>query len=455
MSLKHHLNAWGCRLPMLACLTWALAGCHVLSESAPEPAGAELQDDRERALSEALDLRWSTLMADVPTEPQQSSEAWPTMSYEVSVECPLVYDFEFNAPLGAAIARQSTGRLELRAHPREPGAFELANRATGLYPVHRGVRHPGKEWWHEDLQPVRLTQPEPGRLQSGTLPAPWQPGGSMLSMAALFPPLPQGVEARDWPGLIVNDEGSDTTTSALAVRVEDRVLLGEERALVLAARGGPEELRARYLLSERGRVVAAALVLPRGDQVASASLRLTGSCEGQRLPPAAQPDDARSQMIETWTRFANAAREAEWERALHYLDPALRETHGDDTITALLADHLRHFGPAALGGLSPSSPVGEQDDRVTLKLHGRSLVGDEGTPTDLITEIVATRTERGLRIERVRTTLDPRGEPRELLELSAGGLRSSAPRPAKASDEHTTESPPSDDAPGEEGPEVR
>ncbi|TXC68473.1 hypothetical protein FRC91_19185 [Bradymonadales bacterium TMQ1] len=460
MSCEHHGALWRSVLGTLAFLSWGIAGCHVVAEPAQEPASTELQDDRGRALTQALDLRWSALTADVPTEPQQSSQAWPEMGYEVSVECPLVYDFEFNAPLGAAIARQSTGRLELRAHPREQGAFELANRATGLYPVHRGVRHPGKEWWHEDLQPVRLTQPERGLLKSAALPAPWQPGGSMLSMAALFPPLPQNLEARDWPGLIDAEEtDAAATTSALNVRVEDRVLLGDERALVLAAQGGPDDLRARYLVSERGRVLAAALVLPRGDQVASASLRLTGSCEGQRLPPAAQPDDARSQMIETWTRFANAARQAQWARALHHLDPALRETHGDDTITALLDDHLRHFGQGALGTISPSSPLSEDDDRFTLQIHGRSLVDDGSASTDVITEIVATRTERGLRIERVRSTLDPQGDPQELLELSAGTLRSSAPRSTQAGSGDATESPadsaPAGDAPAAEAPEVR
>ncbi|TXD33968.1 hypothetical protein FRC98_19950 [Lujinxingia vulgaris] len=465
MSLEHHPKALSTRILMLVVLTWGFAGCHVLSESAPESGPGELTDDRTRALTQALDLRWSALMADVSVEPQQSSEAWPTMGYEVSVECPLIYDFEMTMPLGAATGRQSTGRVELRAHPREEGAFEFANRATGLYPVHRGIRHPGKEWWHEDLEPVRLTQNERGLLVPAALPAPWSVGGPMLSLAALFPPVPQEDAARPWPALLPSDADGDSDgeaaqmSSALNIRVEDRVLLGEERALVLAAEGGPDDLRGRYLVSERGRVVAAALVLPRGDQVASASLRLTGACEGQRLPPAPQANDARSQMIEAWTRFSNAAREAQWERALHLLDPALRDTHGDDAITALLADHLSHFGPAALGSLSPSSPLSEDDGRVTLQLQGRTFPDEDGLVADVITEVVAIRTERGLRIKRVRTTLDPQGEPRELLDVSANTLRSSASNPTEAALDEASDAPAEGsaptDAPAAEGSEVR
>src|SRR5690554_4914368 len=218
-------------------------------------------------------------MEDVQVEGLESSEDDAPMAYRVSAECPLVYDFSIDAPLGPAIGRQSTGRVELRVHPQKEGAMELVNRATGLYPKHRGMRHPGKEWWPEDIQPVEVSLGDAGLAPQSPLESPWQLGSPALSLAALFPPLPQQASAVAWSGVaaVGLSEGVAPAANTLQVRVEQRVRLGEEQAVVLGARGGASDLMGRYLVSEHGRVVAAAVIVPTGDFVAASSLRLTGA----------------------------------------------------------------------------------------------------------------------------------------------------------------------------------
>jgi len=192
------------------------------------------------------------------------------------------------------------------------------------------------------------------------------------------------------------------------------------------------------------------VIVPTGDFVAASSLRLTGACEGLRMPPASQPRDEHSLMIQAWSRFSNSARAGQWERVLHYIDPALRDTHGDEAIVELLSNHLGKFGPSALGNLSPSSPITSDADHVILQVHGRTSAAPGELPAAVTTEVAAIRTQRGLRIVRVRSTTDPEPGSWELLDLSAAALRSSASADASAesaSDVASDSNTPEDAAP--------
>ncbi|RAL21778.1 hypothetical protein DL240_13075 [Lujinxingia litoralis] len=466
MSTNHvgQCSFWRVVTPVL--VSWAFTGCHAVPATPPEEADTPALS--EAALQQALDQHWTELMADLALSPGEASTEDIDWSYRVDKGCPLVYDYVIDAPLSPTVGRQSTGRLELRASPDDAERFQLINRAAGLYPIYQGIRYPGREWWHDQLEPVAVTFSPGGLLPETPLRSPWQLKSPALSVTGLFPPLPSIEHDALWPVLASAGAGAGITAELHSsaegpalpvrqVRVAEEVATDKERARVLMARGVDERgaFLGRYLLSEHGHVIAGAFVTPAApDQVAHGSMRLTGTCDGVAMRPAPQPVDDRSLMVAAWSHFTRAAQEHSWERALRLFAPALRETHGDDAISALLADHVSLAGPQALGQLTPSSPLSVDDQGVTLVVYGRQ-VSDQGLATPVITRVDASQTPEGLRIHALRSTTDPQMSRWDVLELTEGALRSGVATAAPAPTGDDTPGAPGDNAPDEAGGEGR
>lgn len=238
-------------------------------------------EQRQQALESAVHQPWSELVDDVTME--QTTATPPPAGYDVDEHCPLVYDFSLRWPIRDNLANETVGRFELRASSSAPSAVELRNRATGIYPVHNQRHHPGQEWWQGELDAVEAQLDRRGLATD--LPDPWLLARTSLGVDAFFPALPrQGQPRARWSAPF---DASDETPPAIT-ELATHIDLDGRTATIFEARHEPADTPAffgRYVVGHSGRVLAAIWTTPAGDdRVAVASARLTGSCDGVRLP---------------------------------------------------------------------------------------------------------------------------------------------------------------------------
>ncbi len=380
-----------------------------------ETTGVSLE---KSALDSSLLIPWASLVDEL--RPTADARA-PTGSYQIDQQCPMVYDFSIRWPLREGLSSETMGRVELGATPENPTGLELRNRATGTYPIHRQVRHPGHEWWNEEIAPIEVQFEANGLIPGTDWPGAWTAPHQPLGLAAFFPALPTDEITRWHLGSRSPDPSSGAQEDqVLAIHTWEsgRFAVQDEAIRVIDARSSEsgQSFSGRYLFSEKGRLLGAiwAASLSEGSAPAVATIRLTGSCDGVVMAPLPREENIAQDVIETWTRFASAMQSGESLRAVANLDPVLRDRYGEEELVLLLEQHLAHLGPRAFGRPVPQSIV-EEGDRFRFTAVG---VASDDESTAILTEVTARQTDQGVRLLRVRSTTDHRGEDWNLFDLS-------------------------------------
>lgn len=372
------------------------------------------KEETAKLIEEEMLQQWSLLIDELEATSTTSTAA---PAYAVEEGCPLVYDFSIRWPLRAQLATETLGRFELRADPDDPEGILLRNRATGIYPIHRGVRHPGTEWWHEELAVLRGRLGRMGLLATSTWPGAWQAARRPLGVAAFFPALPEK-GPQTW--VLGTGPYGEEYDRSIQMQTEEvgGLVIGGETVVLLDARPlrGRSSFWGRYILSEKGRLLAATWVAPGGyaEEAAIGTLRLSASCDGLVMPPLPRTNNLAQDAIEAWTHLTRALHREDFEAALLQFHPTLRREMGDEALIAVFSEHNERFGAPSLGR-PVAHTIAEEDGAIRLIATG---VATDDDATAVISEVKFDVSDQRLRVVEIRATTDATRSAWNLFELA-------------------------------------